>query len=240
MDRVKKLTAAVKKISSPEQAKILEGFFKTGPGQYGEGDIFWGIKAPAARQIAKQFSDLSLDELSELISSPVHELRLIALFIAVHHYEQAKKFPEQKKIVRWYWRQRPQINNWDLVDLSAPKILGAYLRDYPTERQLLIFLSQSPNLWDRRSAIVATLTFISEGDFQPTLELVKIFLSAPEDLIHKASGWMLREVGKRDQKVLLDFLDKYAARMPRTMLRYSIEYLSAAKRQKYLRKKRIV
>jgi len=240
MDKVKKITATVKKLASPEQAKILQSFFKTGPGQYGEGDIFWGLKVPTSRQIAKQFSDLSLAELSELISSPVHELRLIALFIAVNHYEQAKKFSEQKKIVRWYWRHRPQINNWDLVDLSAPKILGAYLRDYPSERQLLVFLSQSPNLWDRRSAIVATLTFINDGEFQPTLELVKIFLSAPEDLIHKASGWMLREVGKRDKKTLLIFLNKYVTQMPRTMLRYSIEHLSEAKRQKYLQKKRLV
>lgn len=167
-------------------------------------------------------------------------MRLIALFIVVNHYEQAKNFSEQKKIVRWYWRQRKFINNWDLVDLSAPKILGAYLRDYPSERQLLVFLSQSPNLWDRRLAIVATLTFIDAGEFQPTLDLAGMFLNDSEDLIHKASGWMLREVGKRDKKTLLIFLDKYVTQMPRTMLRYSIEHLSEAKRQKYLQKKRLV
>lgn len=240
MDKVKKITATAKKLASAEQAEILQRFFKTGPGQYGAGDIFWGLKVPASRQIAQQFFDLSFAELSKLISSPVHELRLIALFIVVNHYEQAKNFSEQKKIVRWYWRQRKFINNWDLVDLSAPKILGAYLRDYPSERQLLVFLSQSPNLWDRRLAIVATLTFIDAGEFQPTLDLAGMFLNDSEDLIHKASGWMLREVGKRDKKTLLIFLDKYVTQMPRTMLRYSIEHLSEAKRQKYLQKKRLV
>ena len=240
MDKVKKITATAKKLASAEQAEILQRFFKTGPGQYGAGDIFWGLKVPVSRQIAQQFFDLSFAELSKLISSPVHELRLIALFIVVNHYEQAKNFSEQKKIVRWYWRQRKFINNWDLVDSSAPKILGAYLRDYPSERQLLVFLSQSPNLWDRRLAIVATLTFIDAGEFQPTLDLAGMFLNDSEDLIHKASGWMLREVGKRDKKTLLIFLDKYVTQMPRTMLRYSIEHLSEAKRQKYLQKKRLV
>jgi 3-methyladenine DNA glycosylase AlkD len=239
MTKVKKLTALAKKMSSAEQAQHRQRFFKTGPGEYGEGDIFWGLEVPVSRQIASQFYDLSLKELSELIFSPVHELRLIALLIAIHKYQQAQNFFEQKKIVRWYWRQRKFINNWDLVDLSAPKILGAYLRDYPQERKLLMLLSQSSSLWDRRLAMVSTFAFISAGEFKPTLDLARNYFNDPEDLISKASGWMLREVGKRDNKVLLAFLNSYAGQMPRTMLRYAIERLPEGKRQKYLHKKRV-
>ncbi|MDD2258188.1 MAG: DNA alkylation repair protein [Patescibacteria group bacterium] len=239
MNKVKQLSSLAKKMSSVAQAQILQGFFKTGPGEYGEGDIFWGLKVPVSRQIASQFFDLSLKELSVLISSPVHELRLIALLIAVYKYQQAQTFFQQKKIVRWYWRERKFINNWDLVDLSVVKILGAYLRDYPQERKMFIFLSQSSSLWDRRLAMVSTFAFIAAGEFKPTLDLARNYFNDSEDLIAKASGWMLREVGKRDNKVLLEFLNNYAGQMPRIMLRYAIERLPEAKRQKYLNKKRI-
>lgn len=234
MNQAKNLKAEVRKKASPEQAKVFQYFFKTGAGQYGEGDIFWGLMVPECRRIAKKYFDLPLSEVALLLKEPVHELRLIALLILVQRYERAATLTKRRQLYQFYYRQRAGINNWDLVDLSVSKIMGAYLLEVPKERKVLNTLSQSANMWDRRLAMIATFAFIRANEFQPTLQLAKKFLNDKQDLMHKASGWMLREVGKRDQKLLLVFLNENAEFMPRTMLRYAIERFPEPLRKKYL------
>lgn len=234
MKKATHLKAEAKKLANSDKAKVFQWFFKTGPGEYGEGDIFWGLMVPTCRQLAKKYSDLPFKELIILLKDPVHELRLIAVLILVLRYERAQTVRERRVLYQFYYRYRAGINNWDLVDLSAHKIIGAYLLEFPQERKILDTLSVSKNLWDRRLAMVATFAFIKKDEFEPTLKLATKFLSDNQDLMHKASGWMLREVGKRDEKVLLKFLDKHTARMPRTMLRYALERFPEPVRQKYL------
>lgn len=219
---------------NPSQAIILQRFFKTGKGEYGEGDIFYGIKVPVQRKIAKQFNDLPQIELKILLSSNVHEERLIAALILV---DQFKKGDEKKKkiIFDFYIRNRKGINNWDLVDLSAPKIVGEYLID--KEKDLLYKFATSKDLWDRRISIISTQTFIREHFFEDTLKISRILLNDEHDLIHKAVGWMLREVGNRDNKTEEEFLKKHYKTMPRTMLRYAIEKFPERKRKDYLKGK---
>ena len=219
---------------NPSQAIILQRFFKTGKGEYGEGDIFYGIKVPVQRKIAKQFNDLPQIELKILLSSNVHEERLIAALILV---DQFKKGDEKKKkiIFDFYIRNRKGINNWDLVDLSAPKIVGEYLID--KEKDLLYKFATSKDLWDRRISIISTQTFIREHFFEDTLKISRILLNDEHDLIHKAVGWMLREVGNRDIKTEEEFLKKHYKTMPRTMLRYAIEKFPERKRKDYLKGK---
>jgi len=229
---LKKLEQTLKEHANPEKAKILQRFFKTGKGQYGEGDIFLGIVVPEQRRIAKEFKDLNITQLQTLLNSNVHEKRLIALLILIQKYNSSE---DKQKLFNFYIKNAKQINNWDLVDLSAPNIVGNFLLDKP--RAILYRLAVSNNLWEKRIAIISTFTFIREKQFKDTLKISKILLNDNHDLIHKAVGWMLRELGKRDQEVLEDFLKKHYHKMPRTMLRYSIERFEEEKRKRYLKGK---
>ena len=226
------LKSDLKKDSDPKLGKLLQRFFKTGKGQYGEGDVFLGIYVPVQREISSKYYNLSLADLTKLLKSKIHEERLCAVLILVKKYERAESSLEEKKIADFYLKNYKGINNWDLVDLSASRILGRYLEDKP--RKILYELAVSSNLWKRRIATISTLAFIAQKDFTDTLKICKLLLSYKHDLIHKACGWMLREVGKKDEKVLLKFLDEDFKKMPRTMLRYSIERLSEKKRKFYL------
>lgn len=232
------------KLKNPIKAKILAGFFKTGKGEYGEGDIFWGINVPDQRKIAKEFVDLSNSYLEELLKSGVHEQRLTALLILTYQYE--KFFDKRKKIFDFYVKNIKYINNWDLVDVTAPRIIGEYLFDEKVSaeakvkkeggsRELLYKLVHSKKLWEKRIAIISTLYFIKQGGFSDTLKIAEILLKDKHDLIHKAVGWMLREVGKKDEVVLHNFLKKHSKEMPRTALRYSIERLPEEYRKHYLK-----
>jgi 3-methyladenine DNA glycosylase AlkD len=223
-------------MADPDKASILQRFFKTGPGQYGEGDIFIGITVPQSRQVAKKFSQLPLGEVRTLLYSRIHEERLVALLILAWRYSSASSSREEKEeIVKFYVDNIKQVNNWDLVDLSAPNILGAHIVDRDS-RRLLYRLAGSENVWERRIAILATYHFIRNGDFSDTLKIAEMLLHDRHDLIHKAAGWMLREVGKRDAAAEEAFLEKYWSVMPRTMLRYAIERLPESKRRRYKKK----
>mgnify|MGYP000164333222 CR=1 FL=1 len=225
---------AISKQKNPAQAIILQRFFKTGKGEYGEGDIFHGIKVPEQRTIAKQFKALSLDNLKTLILSKVHEERLIASFILVDQYKNGDE--KKKKIIfDFYLKNRKGINNWDLVDLSAPKIVGMYLLD--KQKHLLYKFANSKDLWEKRISIISTQTFIREHFYEDTLNISKILLGDKHDLIHKAVGWMLREIGNRDLETEEEFLKNHYKTMPRTMLRYAIEKFPEEKRIAYLRGK---
>lgn len=229
-----KIDQDLQSLANPQKAKILQGFFKTGPGQYGEGDIFLGIIVPEQRKVAKKHIDLSLPEIQNLLDSKIHEYRLTALFILVDKYKKADH-NGKKEIVNFYLKNASEnnINNWDLVDLSAPNIVGDFLLD--NDRKILYNLAKSKDLWEKRIAILSTFAFIRKGDFSDTLKISEILLNDKHDLIHKAVGWMLREVGKKDQKVLEEFLDKHCRVMPRTMLRYAIEKFDEEKRKTYLK-----
>ncbi|HRZ85166.1 MAG TPA: DNA alkylation repair protein [Candidatus Paceibacterota bacterium] len=225
-----------------EKAKLLQRFFKTGKGEYGEGDIFLGIVVPQQRKIAKNYIDLSLTDLKSLLNSRIHEERMISLFILVDKYKKADKQNKKsekdedvkKNIFEFYLKNTKNINNWDLVDLSAPNIVGNYLLDKEEERGILYKLAKSDNLWDKRISIISTFTFIRNKDFEDSLKISEILISDKHDLIHKAVGWMLREIGKKDMVVLEDFLGKHYKKMPRTMLRYSIEKFPEKRRKQYL------
>jgi len=224
----------LKSMAEPEKAAILQRFFKTGPSQYGEGDIFIGVMVPQSRQVAKKFNQLPLGEVWTLLYSRVHEERLVALLILAWRYSSASSSREKEEIVKFYLDHIKRVNNWDLVDLSAPNILGAHLVDRDGRRRLLYRLAGSENVWERRIAIVATHHFIRNGDFSDTLKIAEMLLQDRHDLIHKAVGWMLREVGKRDAAAEKEFLEKHCSVMPRTMLRYAIERLSERKRRRYM------
>ncbi len=219
-------------MADPDKAAILQRFFKTGPGQYGEGDIFIGIMVPQSRQAAKKFSQLPLGEVRTLLYSRIHEERLVALLILALRYSRASSSIEKEEIAKFYLDNIKQVNNWDLVDLSAPNILGAHPVDRD-KRRVLYRLAGSENVWERRIAIVATHHFIRNGDFSDTLKIAEMLLQDRHDLIHKAAGWMLREVGKRDAAAEEAFLEKHCSVMPRTMLRYAIERLPESKRLRY-------
>ncbi len=216
-------------ISTEERAKTNAWFFKTGKGQYGEGDKFLGITVPDTRTIAKKYKDLPFADVSTLLQSEWHEERLTALLILVHNFERGN---DQEKIVEFYLQNTQRVNNWDLVDLSADKIVGAWLFD--KDKSILYDLAKSTNLWERRIAIMSTFYFIRHNQFEDTLEIAELLLHDPHDLIHKAVGWMLREIGKRNQDVEETFLKKHYKTMPRTMLRYAIEKFSKEKRDYYM------
>ena len=218
-------------LANHQQARILQRFFKTGPGEYGEGDVFLGIKVPVQRSVAKKYPDLPFSEIQQLLRSKIHEHRMAALFVLVKQYENGDKLA-RKNIFDLYLKNTKNINNWDLVDLSAPNIVGNYLLDKP--RQVLYKLAKSKLLWDRRISILATLAFIRNNEFSDTYKLAEILLNDKHDLMHKAVGWMLREAGKRDQNLEVKFLDRHARKMPRTMLRYAIEKFGPARRSYYL------
>ncbi len=267
---------ALRVYASPAKAKASAWFFKTGPRQYGAGDKFIGVTVPEQRKVARQFRDLPLSQIEQLLESPIHEHRLTALLILVDQYQKAVKTlgatrrVKPRELVDFYLEHRQFVNNWDLVDSSAPQILGQWLLQFglssssriPTSRDTdikdpvdttqrhgsrILFryranrsgmaleqLARSKSLWYRRIAIVATQAFIKVGQFDETLKIATLLLADREDLIHKATGWMLREVGKRDEIVLRQFLDRHAATMPRTMLRYAIEKLPDFERKRYL------
>jgi len=211
----------------------LKYFFKTGPGEYGAGDIFLGVIVPKARALAKEFKDMSLSGVSSLLRSRVHEERLAALFILILKFNEGE--PAQRgKIYRLYFKYTKFINNWDLVDLSAPNIVGAFLWD--KNRKPLYSLASSANLWQRRIAILATFYFIKRADFKDCLAISRLLLADKEDLIHKAVGWMLREVGKKNPAIEEKFLKAHYKTMPRTMLRYAIEKFPEQKRRAYLKR----
>jgi 3-methyladenine DNA glycosylase AlkD len=219
------------KLANKEKAKILQGFFKTGPGQYGEGDVFLGITVPVIRKLAKECRGTTVADAVQLLKSSIHEERLFALFLLVSAYSKGDE-SLKKKIYTLYLKNTRYINNWDLVDLSAPNIAGNYLED--KSRKPLYEFAKSRDLWKRRIAILATFSFIRQNDFLDALKISKILIADDHDLIHKAVGWMLREVGKRNLSAEEKFLLQYYKKMPRTMLRYAIERFPEVKRQRYL------
>lgn len=228
--------AAGRKKNSAE----LERFFKCGKGGYGEGDRFIGVVVPDQRKVAARFRLLPPVETAKLLASPIHEHRLTALFILVRQYKAAGSAGDTEadrlrgELVRFYLERLDRVNNWDLVDSSAPYILGPRLLDHPEEREVLRELAESGKLWRQRVAIMATFAFIRAGEFGPTMELADLLLDHPHDLIHKAAGWMLREIGNRNLEAEENFLRTRYRRMPRTMLRYAIEKFPEAKRKSYL------
>jgi 3-methyladenine DNA glycosylase AlkD len=230
---------ALAEVADPDDAVFLQRFFKTGAGQYGAGDVFIGVRVPQTRAVAKRFADLDLPEIAKLLDSEVHEYRLAGLVILNRLFAAASRQnprdpAERERIASFYLDavRRGRVNNWDLVDSSAEFVLGEYLVDRP--RGLLFELAASDKLWERRVAVLSTFAFIKQGDASTTLELAERLLGDREDLMHKAVGWMLREVGKRvDRSLLLAFLDANAARMPRTMLSYATEHLEPEQRAAY-------
>lgn len=221
----------LRRFASAEKARLLQGFFKTGPGQYGEGDLFLGVMVPQIRKVAREFQDAHLSEVRNLLASPYHEDRLLALLLLVGRFSRGDE-ATRTTIYTLYLKNTKYINNWDLVDLSAPNIVGAYLLD--KSRKPLYAFAKSNDLWKRRIAILATARFIKQNDFDDTLRISKILLMDEHDLLHKAVGWMLREVGKRDLATEERFLRRHYTKMPRTMLRYAIERFPEAKRLRYL------
>lgn len=219
--------------SDKQKAAFFPRYFKAGKGEYAEGDIFIGVTVPLMRAIAKQFRELSLSDVEKLLRSPIHEHRYTALLILVVKYEK-RSAEEKQSIVDLYFKNLGYVNNWDLVDTSAPYILGPHLAD-PKKRQLLFKLAASNHLWRQRVALLATYYFIKQNDFSTTLELAEKLLSHEHDLIHKAVGWMLREIGNRDLATEEKFLKKHYHSMPRTALRYAIEKFPEPKRQAYLK-----
>jgi len=234
MNMLKKLKKELHVLADPHKACILQRFFKTGKGEYGEGDRFLGITVPKQRQLIKNYVELELENVSLLLSSSWHEERLSAVLLLVHKYQKTKDSSVRQKLYDFYLGHAASINNWDLVDLSAPQIVGNYL--FLQDKTVLHTLVQDKNLWLRRIAIVATLYFIRNDYYKETIILAQTLLNDKEDLIHKACGWMLREIGKRDINTLQSFLDDNYKKMPRTMLRYAIERLPEQERKFYLRK----
>lgn len=235
MNKLPLLKKDLDKQTNKKQAAILQRFFKTRKGEYGYGDIFLGIKVPVQRSIARKYLDLDLEDVQTLLKNKIHEYRLVALIIMVLKFNQSG-LPQQEKIYKLYLKNYKNINNWDLVDLSAPNIVGQYLLNKP--KKILYDFANSQNLWKKRIAIISTFTFIRQQKFSDTIKIAKILLKDKHDLIHKAVGWMLREAGKRNEKILIDFLDSYSKTMPRTMLRYAIEKLPENKRLYYLNKEK--
>ncbi len=222
-DSLQHIQERLRALAHPEKAKILSGFFKTGPGEYGEGDRFLGITVPQIRDLVKRYADIPLEYLAVFVTSEFHEERLFALLVAVHQYEKGS-IRVRNATYRWYIKHLATINNWDLIDLSADKIIGRHLMETRASGGVLEQFAKSKNLWRRRVAIMATFAFIKKGRHVPTFNIARMLLKDSEDLIHKAVGWMLREVGKRiGQDVEEDFLRAHYQAMPRTMLRYAIE-----------------
>lgn len=228
----------------PDKAEFMPKFMQAYPGGYGEGDQFLGVMVPHLRSAAKQFSQMPLNELSKLIQSKWHECRLTAVYLLVLQFEKAQQLsargkpaePSPAELVQFYLDHLDNVNNWDLVDASAHKILGPWILEHPKEVKTLRKLANSKELWKQRVSVIATLAFIRNYEFDELLNLSRKFLNHPHDLMHKAVGWMLREMGKRDVNVLRGFLSEHSDRMPRTMLRYSIEKLSRAERDQWLGK----
>ena len=219
-----------------KKGDVLGRFFKTGVGQYGEGDVFWGLDVPTSRKIAERYAHISRKDILKLLQNKVHEVRLIALLILVDQYKKAE-MKDKESFVKFYLDNTKYVNNWDLVDTSAHQILGDFLiNKTELEKRILLTLSHSKNLWEQRIAIVATFAFIRKGELDWTYKIVDTLDKHTHDLIHKACGWMLREAGKKDEKRLKEYLDKKATTLPRTMLRYAIEKFPEDVRLAYLKK----
>lgn len=234
---VAEVRAALTEVAVPTSVPGKERFFKAVPGGYGEGDRFLGVSVPDARSVARRFAgDATQADIAELLSDELHEVRLTALFMLVRCHERERDPEGRRRLVNLYREGFAGVNNWDLVDSSAPQILGEHLLAHPHERGLLFEWADSGELWRQRAAVLATFTFIRAGRFDETLELAARLLEHPHELIHKATGWMLREIGKRDAEAEYAFLDAHAERMPRTMLRYAIERLPEERRLAYLRR----
>lgn len=232
---ISQIKSDLSKLAVKEKIPIYQNFFKTGIGEYGEGDIFLGVSVPNTRIIAKKYSkQISLQQTEQLILDKVHEVRLLGLLILVDKYEKSNE-ETKKEIAEFYIKNTKKINNWDLVDLTAPKILGNYL--LKKDRKIIYTLAKSQNLWDKRISIISTFAFIKSNQFEDTFKISEILLSDKHDLIHKAVGWMLREVGKKNILEEEKFLKKHYKYMPRTMLRYAIEKFEEEKRKKYLENK---
>jgi 3-methyladenine DNA glycosylase AlkD len=229
---LKEIRSRLQRLGNKERATVAQRFFKTGPGEYGEGDRFLGITVPEIRKLAKEYPDPSLAETIQLLQSTIHEERLLALLLLVRSYAKAD-VRTKKHIYDLYLENTHYINNWDLVDASAEHIVGAFLKG--KSRKPLYDLARSKDLWERRIAIMATFHFIKRNEFTETLAIARMLLSDKEDLIHKAAGWMLREVGKRHVQTEEGFLKEHYKKMPRTMLRYAIERFPESKRQRYLK-----
>jgi len=229
--KLSELRKRLKRFASARDAQFLQRFFKTGPGEYGEGDQFIGVRVPALRRLVREFRGLALADTCELLHSPIHEECLLALLILVDAYDRGNE-SERAAMFRLYLDNTACINNWDLVDGSAPGIVGRHLATRP--RKILFELAGSPDVWERRIALLGAFHFIRRNEFAEILRLAEMLLLDRHDLIHKAAGWMLREAGKRDVTVLRGFLKLHAARMPRTMLRYSIEKLPVTERRRWL------
>ncbi len=227
---VQNIQRKLQELGSREKAKVLQRFFKTGPGEYGEGDVFVGVKVPELRKLAKEYKKITVKEVKQLLRSAIHEERLLALFILVRKYSKGNE-AEKKRIYELYLKNTQFINSWDLVDSSAHHIIGAFLVD--KSKEPLYSLAKSMNLWERRISIISTFNFIKHDKYAETLKISEILLTDEQDLIHKAVGWMLREIGKRHMPTEEKFLRKHYKRMPRTMLRYAIEKFPEDKRQGY-------
>lgn len=251
-NKLEPLLDEFQKKANPSKAMLLSGFFKTGKGEYGEGDVFLGLTVPEQRVLAKKYLNLDFHEIQFLINSEIHEHRLTGLIILTYKYELAEKEEKKEKnkekkkekailkkqIFYFYLSNSKKINNWDLVDVTSPRIVGMYLAEKKEkERKILYRLAKSKNLWEKRIAIISTFAFIRKGDFADTLAISEILMQDKHDLIHKAVGWMLREVGKKDKKTEMKFLEKHARHMPRTMLRYAIEKFSEEEKKYYMKKK---
>jgi 3-methyladenine DNA glycosylase AlkD len=233
----KQVVAALMQEQNPAKAIVLSSFFKTKKGEYGEGDIFIGVQIPVVRQIVKAHAkDCSILDIEKLIYNPIHEIRMCGWLIFQDHYRKTHA-NEKPQLISFLIKHKSQLNNWDFVDSIIPKTLGVHIKDKPEEKQILYAYIQSSNIWDRRIAILATYPLIKSGDFNDIFELTILSLKDTHDLIHKACGWMLREVGKKDEIMLKKFLDQHASNMPRTMLRYAIERLDEFDKKEYMRKK---
>ena len=226
----------LRKAANPEKIKIFMSFFKTGKGEYGEGDKFIGLSVPENRRVAKKYFDLEISLIDEMLKSEIHEFRLSGFLALVERFKKCKDKDEQKRIVDFYVTRGTLANNWDLVDLSAPYILGTHMLNNPNPA-LLDQLSFSDNLWLQRIAIVSTITLVRKSRFEDTLRLSERYLTHSHPLIHKATGWLLREIGKKDEQILLNFLEKFSTKMPRTALRYAIERLNPDLRQHFMQRK---
>jgi 3-methyladenine DNA glycosylase AlkD len=226
-----RIISRLKKMGDPEIAAHSQRFFKTGKGEYAEGDRFLGIRAPELRRCARECRDITIEESLDLLRSTLHEVRLLALFIMVAKYASGKE-DDKEKIYNSYLKHTKHINNWDLVDCSAEHIAGAYL--FKRDRKILYNLAGSNSLWERRIGVMSTFHFIKKGQFSDTIAIAELLLNDREDLIHKAAGWMLREIGKRDLETEVAFLNRFYKKMPRTMLRYAIEKMPEDQRQSYL------
>ncbi len=230
---LKELKSELKSLADSQKAKDSQWFFKTGKGEYGEGDVFHGITVPALRKVSKKYIKLLLKDIEKLLYSKYHEERLLSLYILVLQYSKGDESAKEE-IYNFYYKHRSQVNNWDLVDSSAHKIMGDYLME--RDRSILYKMAQSKDLWTKRISIITTYAFIKNNDFKDTIKISEILLKDEHDLIHKAVGWMLREVGKKDMKTEEAFLKKHYKKMPRTMLRYAIEKFPESKRAFYMKK----